>query len=255
MAKQTVDLGTTANDGTGDPIRVAFDKVNDNFNELYSNAVIDTSVTVGNTTVNSAITTNGIVSGNTTDYVVANTTELRVHSNTTYSSLSKTTLTVANTTTVNSSVIFIGNSTVNSSISISSVQISNSTVNTSVSAGSVFVGNSTVNTTVNSSSVSTGSLSSSSNTFTLGSSSIAANGYTYLPNGLKMNFGNVDANSTAGQAVFSNAFSTNAYVVLVSSNTVGSTYAPAVISYSDIAAEIRTANQSTSTVSFIAIGV
>ena len=71
----------------------------------------------------------------------------------------------------------------------------------------------------------------------------------------EMNFGNVDANSSSGQAVFSNAFSTNAYVVLVSSNTVGGTYAPAVISYSDIAAEIRTANQSTSTVSFIAIGV
>ena len=31
MAKQTVNLGSSANDGTGDPLRTAFDKINDNF--------------------------------------------------------------------------------------------------------------------------------------------------------------------------------------------------------------------------------
>ena len=36
MAKQTINIGSSANDGTGDPLRTAFDKVNDNFNELYS---------------------------------------------------------------------------------------------------------------------------------------------------------------------------------------------------------------------------
>ena len=36
MAKQVINIGTTANDGTGDPIRDAFDKVNDNFTELYT---------------------------------------------------------------------------------------------------------------------------------------------------------------------------------------------------------------------------
>ena len=35
MAKQTINIGTTANDGTGDQLRAAFDKVNDNFTELY----------------------------------------------------------------------------------------------------------------------------------------------------------------------------------------------------------------------------
>jgi hypothetical protein len=33
---QTINIGTTANDGTGDTIRNAFDKVNDNFLEVYS---------------------------------------------------------------------------------------------------------------------------------------------------------------------------------------------------------------------------
>ena len=36
MAKQTIDIGTTANDGTGTLLRDAFDMVNDNFTELYN---------------------------------------------------------------------------------------------------------------------------------------------------------------------------------------------------------------------------
>ena len=35
MAKQTVLTGTTANDGTGDQLRNAFIKLNQNFNEVY----------------------------------------------------------------------------------------------------------------------------------------------------------------------------------------------------------------------------
>jgi hypothetical protein len=35
MAQQTINLGTVPNDGTGDPLRTAMDKVNDNFTELY----------------------------------------------------------------------------------------------------------------------------------------------------------------------------------------------------------------------------
>ena len=36
MAKQTINIGTVANDATGDPLRTAFDKTNDNFTELYT---------------------------------------------------------------------------------------------------------------------------------------------------------------------------------------------------------------------------
>lgn len=39
MAKQTVNIGAIANDGTGDPLRTAFDKLNDNFDELYPDIV------------------------------------------------------------------------------------------------------------------------------------------------------------------------------------------------------------------------
>ena len=37
MAKQTVNIGAVANDGTGDELRNAFDKLNDNFDEVYGN--------------------------------------------------------------------------------------------------------------------------------------------------------------------------------------------------------------------------
>ena len=35
MAKQTINIGSNANDGTGDPLRTAFNKINENFTELY----------------------------------------------------------------------------------------------------------------------------------------------------------------------------------------------------------------------------
>lgn len=37
MAQQTIDIGAAPNDGTGDPLRDAMDKCNDNFTELYTN--------------------------------------------------------------------------------------------------------------------------------------------------------------------------------------------------------------------------
>jgi len=36
MAKQTINIGTVANDKTGDQLRTAFTKTNDNFTELYT---------------------------------------------------------------------------------------------------------------------------------------------------------------------------------------------------------------------------
>jgi Bacteriophage T4 gp9/10-like protein len=36
MTQQTIDTGNVANDGSGDPLRTAFTKTNDNFDELYA---------------------------------------------------------------------------------------------------------------------------------------------------------------------------------------------------------------------------
>ena len=39
MAKKTVNIGSSANDRTGDSLRAAFDKINDNFDELYKGVI------------------------------------------------------------------------------------------------------------------------------------------------------------------------------------------------------------------------
>ena len=59
MAKQTINIGTAPNDGTGTPLRTAFDYTNQNFTELYTatgpsgnNIVVPGSATItGNLTV------------------------------------------------------------------------------------------------------------------------------------------------------------------------------------------------------------
>ena len=39
MVQQVINIGTAPNDGTGDSVRTAFNKVNSNFTELYTNGV------------------------------------------------------------------------------------------------------------------------------------------------------------------------------------------------------------------------
>ena len=46
MAQQTLNIGATANDGTGDTLYVAMDKVNDNFNEIYASPIISDFITI-----------------------------------------------------------------------------------------------------------------------------------------------------------------------------------------------------------------
>lgn len=41
MAKKIINVGTSVNKGNGDPLRTAFQKINDNFDELYSATTLD----------------------------------------------------------------------------------------------------------------------------------------------------------------------------------------------------------------------
>lgn len=70
MAKQSINIGSSANDGQGDALRTAFDKVNDNFTDLYEGGTNNVNVvTIGkDTAVGGAITLTGSAvsqSGNT----------------------------------------------------------------------------------------------------------------------------------------------------------------------------------------------
>jgi hypothetical protein len=65
MARQNINIGITANDGTGDPLRTAFDKINDNFVDLYG-ADDDLNTLDANLNVNNYVITTGVSDGNIT---------------------------------------------------------------------------------------------------------------------------------------------------------------------------------------------
>ena len=72
MAKQTINIGTTANDGTGDPLRTAFDKVNDNFTELYSDDAGDVGSIIAGTGISVDQATGDVtVTNSSPDQIVA----------------------------------------------------------------------------------------------------------------------------------------------------------------------------------------
>src|SRR6056300_1523701 len=65
MARQNINIGSSANDGTGDPLRTAFDKINDNFIELYG-ADNDINTLDANMDVNNNAITTGVTNGDVT---------------------------------------------------------------------------------------------------------------------------------------------------------------------------------------------
>lgn len=65
MAQQTINIGTVANDGTGDPLRTAFDKVNDNFTELYADDAGDVNSVSAGTGISVDQTTGAVTVTNT----------------------------------------------------------------------------------------------------------------------------------------------------------------------------------------------
>jgi hypothetical protein len=59
MGQQIINIGSSPNKGDGDAIRTAFDKVNDNFTELYLD-VVDLKIAVGTTDGGITITANAV---------------------------------------------------------------------------------------------------------------------------------------------------------------------------------------------------
>ena len=64
MARQVINIGSSANDGTGDPLRTAFDKINDNFVELYGSDndlnTLDANLDVNNNEITTGVTNGDI---------------------------------------------------------------------------------------------------------------------------------------------------------------------------------------------------
>ena len=110
MARQIINVGVTANDGTGDGLRTAFIKSNENFAELYANSVTPTFLSNGTSNI-------GVVSsdGNVT-VSIANLANVAIFSQT--------------------SLELSGNLIANGNLSASSLSVSNSVSTSLIPVGS-----------------------------------------------------------------------------------------------------------------------
>jgi len=137
MAKQTVNLGSSANDGTGDPLRTAFDKINDNFDELYlySTASGGNNITITGNTIASD-NTNGNITldpNGTGDIVIATGAELQLTDHTdnavVYSDASGNLTMSAGFTFDGTNVATTGSISVNSRLKLEDNRITTQTTN------------------------------------------------------------------------------------------------------------------------------
>ena len=107
MARQNISVGTVANDGTGDPLRTGMIKVNDNFTELYTDAPVSNTVTVGNNSVNTFINATAVFIGNSS-----------VNTHITSSAITTKDLTLSGDLTVTGNVSFEGETLFSNAINI-----------------------------------------------------------------------------------------------------------------------------------------
>jgi hypothetical protein len=262
MSKQTVNLGSSVNDGTGDSIRVGFSKLNDNFTEVYSafptinttSNVVTVSNTMwyGNSSVNAASNSTLIYIANSTSNVNLTSAQVFVGNSSVNTKIGTSFVYVGSNAIANTSTVKINAAVGNSSVNATMIQVQNSSSVANLTASGLTIGTAVVNSSV----IKTESANLSTNTLTLGTSSIAANGYSRMPNGLLMQWGAVSSNATIGNITFPTSFST-LYIVqfTVETTTHGASYLPVLIASNTTTANVRTGNTATKNVYYMALGV
>jgi hypothetical protein len=61
MTQQIIDIGANPNDGTGEPLRNAFEAVNSNFTEIYTAGPVGSNVQIANNTITTTTTNTNLV--------------------------------------------------------------------------------------------------------------------------------------------------------------------------------------------------
>jgi len=61
MTQQIIDIGANANDGTGEPLRNAFNAVNENFTEIYTAGPVGSNIQIANNAITTTTTNTNIV--------------------------------------------------------------------------------------------------------------------------------------------------------------------------------------------------
>lgn len=212
-----------------------------------ANFAFDTAtslLTIGNTTVNaiansslikianSTVSTNLSITGLVSGISLVNSTGLFVGAN----------------VVVNASTVFIGNSTANATHNSILVQVSNSTFTSNLTPASLTIGTTVVNSTGISIAANTG--------LAAGAVATTANGYTWLTNGILLQWGVVSANSTVGNVTFPTTFP-NALLSITAttvSTVTGQTYAALLLAANTSTANVRTSNGTARSVYWQALG-
>jgi hypothetical protein len=260
MTQQTINIGTNPNDGTGDTLRTAMIKINQNFSDFYGNFSINVSsgtLTTNNMTViglsaNSINASANIVSSSNVyaKNIIASNSAYIINNIYTTTIVASNNI-VANNIYANGLIAISGNTTASPTVELTSngqvflltqasngaIFYTNYTANQSLyfsTEGSdsriYFNVNNNIALSMNSSTVyfynqvniPTANISSainiSNNTgLILGTSSKTTNGYTYLPNGLLLQWGssNASVNSTTSSTVnFSTPYTNVASITL-----------------------------------------
>ena len=161
MAQANINYGTLPNDKTGDSLRTAMIKVQNNFTELYTTAPISNSVNIGNTTSNVTVNSTTVFIGNSGTYSIANSssiiTNIGYHSQVLNSGANNLVIGTTNSTSI--LVYTNGITSANQRAIVAAngnVGIGNGapnellTVGGTLSANQIIVGNGSVNFTINS---------------------------------------------------------------------------------------------------------
>lgn len=223
MAQQTINIGTSPNDGTGDLLRDAFDKANQNFTELYG--TVDPGAlanTVATLTANSADYIGTLAAND-----VANTSQLLDYQ-TTAGLAGNVALLAANNAT------YLGG--------VGSNHYVQNTDSRTLSGNLNFTG---ANVVIQANTLKVGTASNN-----------GANGSVWLPNGVKLNWGYLTVNTTS-VATYSNAFPTATISVTVTPAATGFEGANTIYvnAVNTTAAEIRSASTTTTgNAYYLAIG-
>jgi hypothetical protein len=161
VAQANINYGTLPNDKTGDSLRTAMIKVQNNFTELYTTAPISNSVNIGNTTSNVTVNSTTVFIGNSGTYSIANSssiiTNIGYHSQVLNSGANNLVIGTTNSTSI--LVYTNGITSANQRAIVAAngnVGIGNGapnellTVGGTLSANQIIVGNGSVNFTINS---------------------------------------------------------------------------------------------------------
>lgn len=206
LSTTMLSIGTTANSTANSTmVRVA--------NSTGSANLQPTALTIGSASINTTayksganvyLSTTTLSMGNSTVNLVANSTYLKVANSSGVANLKPTSLYMGANVYVSTTTMFVGNSTVNAAINSTMTKMTSTTGSANLTPVSLIVGNSTVYTTIGSATRSV----TGSNTFNLGTASATANGYTWLFNGVLLQWGRIAANSSVGNITFPVAFPT-----------------------------------------------